>query len=278
MALWKSRTVPNLLGIIQKTNTLYNHPMNSRNKSLILPLLLLLVALLVADGVQAQRRRSRGNQVFRAYPAIGATASQMRGDELRGFKKWGISAGVGAMLSLSNDNMWQLSVEADFAQRGSQNKTHDPYRLLGFTMNYVDIPLTFHFTYPYGGITVGLGLVYSRLVQQPHGTMYYTPNYFIPDTSDMSFDKNDFSAALDFRFPIWRGLTVNFRFQHSLLPVKKNWGFTEYRSAAAGGVESWTNNCYNSSISMRLLYVFGDSKHTRHRYNKPSPNKKKKRR
>lgn len=241
--------------------------------------IVIIMMFLLANDIQAQRRRGRGHQVFRAYPAFGATASQMRGDELRGFKKWGISAGVGTMLSLSDDDKWQMSVEADFAQRGAQNNTSDPYRLLGFTMNYVDIPVTIHFTDPYGGITVGLGLVYSRLVQQPHGTMYYTPNYFVPDTSDMSFNKNDFAAALDVRFPIWRGLTFNFRYQHSLIPVKNNWGFTGYPSTSSDNFDTWTNNCYNSSISMRLLYVFGDNNHNgKHRHNKPSPNKKKKRR
>lgn len=235
-------------------------------------ILLILALLMFSGNLQAQRRGGKGKQVFRAYPAIGVTSSQMRGDELRGFKKWGISAGVGTVLSLGKDDTWQFSVEADFSQRGSKNSTPNPYRLLDFTMNYVDIPLTVHFTDPYGGITVGLGLVYSRLVQQPHGSMYYTPNYFVPDTSDMTFNKNDFAAALDVRFPIWRGLTINFRYQHSLLPVKQNWGFTGYRSENSNDFETWSNNCYNSSITLRLLYVFGEKNH---HHNKPSSHKKK---
>lgn len=230
--------------------------------------------LLLGGNAEAQRRHGRGKQVFRAYPAFGATFSQMRGDELRGFKKVGLTAGVGATLSLSRDDTWTMSVEADFSQRGSKNVTAKPFRLLGFTMNYVDIPLTLHFTDPYGGITVGLGLAYSRLVQQPHGTLYYSPTGLVPDTTDMSFNKNDFAAALDVRFPIWRGLTFNFRFQHSMLPVKKNWGFTDYES----GGTSWTNNCYNSSISFRLLYVFGEGNHKKHIPSKNNSKKNKKRR
>ena len=237
--------------------------------------ILFLILIVLLGDLQAQHHRSRGRQIFRAYPAIGATTSQMRGDELRGFKKWGLSAGVGASLSLSRDDSWTMSVEADFTQRGAKNLTHTPYRLLGFTMNYVDIPLTLHFTDPYGGITIGLGLAYSRLVQQPHGLIQYSPNSFVPDTTDMSFNKNDFSAALDFRFPIWRGLTFNFRFQHSLLPVKNNWGFTSYDN----GENKWTNNCYNSSISVRLLYVFGEgNSRKKHIPSRGSAKKHKKRR
>lgn len=220
------------------------------------PIIIALILLLTVSQTIAQRRSDR--QIIRAYPLIGATASQIRGDELRGFNKWGITAGVGSEVTISSNNLWKLSLEAVFSQRGAYNNTNDPYSLIQFTMNYVDIPLTLHFTDPYGGITIGVGLSYSRLVQQPHGMMFYNAGYFIPDTSDMTFLRNDFSAALDLRFPIWRGLTFNLRFQHSIIPVKRDWMFTEHYSAAEGDEHSWTNDCYNSSVSIRLLYVFGE--------------------
>jgi len=234
-------------------------------KTRLTTLILLLSMLLTGATGWAQRYSNR--QVIRAYPAIGATASQMRGDELRGFRKWGFTTGVGAVVDLSSDAKWQLSIEADFAQRGAYNNTHEPYSLFGFTMNYVDIPLTLHFTDPYGGMTFGLGLVYGRLVQQPHGVMIYQPGYFEPDTANLTFLKNDLSAAIDVRFPIWRGLTFNFRYQMSLMPVKRNWGFTGLRNEGDREVTSWQNNVYNSSISIRLLYVFGDQQDHK-KYNK----------
>ena len=247
-------------------------------QSSIQAIILLLLLLVTCVDVEAQRGRGRGRQLFRAYPSFGATVSQMRGDELRGYDKGGFTAGVGAMMALDRDGAWNASIEADFTQRGAQNKSHNPYRLEGLTMNYVDIPLSVHFTDPYGGITLGLGLVYSRLVQQPHGTLYYTPDSFIPDTSDMSFLKNDFSALFDVRFPIWRGLTLNFRLQLSLLPIKKNWGFTEYPPTAPTKPLHWTNNCYNNSISLRLLYLFGDNRHKKHIPYKSHSKKNKRRR
>ncbi|MBP5547951.1 MAG: hypothetical protein J6X58_03545 [Bacteroidales bacterium] len=235
-------------------------------------LLLILVTLLVHSlPLQAQRHRDR--QIIRAFPALGATASQIRGDELRGFNKWGITAGVGAAISLSNNGLWQMSLETDFSQRGAFNNTNDPYSIFGFTLNYVDIPLTVHFTDPWGGLTIGLGLQYSRLVQQAHGQIFYNKDYFIPDSSDMSFLKNDICAAIDMRFPIWKGLTFNIRYQHSLFPIKRNWNFTEYYSAAEGDFHTWSNNCYNSSISIRLLYLFGDDPSIKYRNKKTSKNK-----
>lgn len=222
--------------------------------------------------VHGQRGQSR--QVIRAYPVVGATASQIRGDELRGFRKWGFTAGVGSVVDLSSDAKWQMSLEADFSQRGAFNNTHEPYSLFEFTLNYVDIPLSVHFTDPYGGMTFGLGLVYSRLVQQPHGLIIYQPGYFEPDTSDMSFLKNDLSAALDIRFPIWRGLTFNFRYQLSLLPVKRNWSFSGYHHDGDKTPTTWQNNLYNSSLSIRVLYVFGDDRYYK-KHNKHNIKKKK---
>ncbi len=121
-------------------------------------------------------------------------------------------------------------------------------------------------------MTFGLGLVYGRLVQQPHGLLIYQPGYFEPDTSDMSFLKNDLSAALDVRFAVWRGLTLNFRYQMSLLPVKRDWHFTGLQNEGDREISTWQNNLYNSSLSLRVLYVFGDDN------SKSLRNKNKKRR
>ncbi|MBQ7061979.1 MAG: hypothetical protein IJM88_01640 [Bacteroidales bacterium] len=228
-----------------------------RKLTLLLPLLLY---LLIAPDAQSQRRRGSrySRQIIRAYPTLGATASQIRGDELRGFRKWGFTGGVGAEVGLTSNGRWAFTVEADFSQRGAYNNSGDPYSIFGLTLNYVDIPLTVHFTDPYGGITIGAGLVYSRLVQQPHGEMRYSPAYFVPDTSNMTFLRNDLAFALDMRFPIWRSLYFCLRWQHSLIPVKKDWQFTEYRNATETGKVTWSNDLYNSSISVRLLYKFGD--------------------
>lgn len=248
-------------------NSLLKDNMSDKNKIFFLTLLL----LLTTATTQAQRRQN--SQVIRAYPVLGATASQIRGDELRGFRKWGFTAGVGAIVDLTSNGQWQMSMEADFSQRGAFNNTHDPYSIFNFTMNYVDIPLSVHFTDPYGGMTFGLGLVYGRLVQQPHGLIIYQPGYFEPDTSDMRFLKNDLSAAFDVRFPIWRGLTLNIRYQLSLFPIKRNWSFTGQHHVGEREITTWQNNLYNSSLSLRLLYVFGDDRYYK-KYNKVSKKKK----
>ena len=212
---------------------------------------------------QAQRRGSDDGIVIRAYPSLGVTASQIEGDYLKGFKKWGFTAGVGAQLYLGRTDRWSLSMEADFAQRGASEYNHGaevPYNIKGMTLDYIDVPLTFHFTDPWGGITVGVGLVYSRLIRQPHGTLSFSPTYVEPDTTDLTFLRNDLAVAGDIRFTVWRNLMLNLRMQYSIIPVKRNWTFVEHTSANDSNPPIVTvNDCYNFSVAVRLIYMLGDA-------------------
>lgn len=209
-------------------------------------LLLILFLLLLSPTVSAQR--------IHAFISSGVIAGQIEGDELKGFNHFGYSGGVGALASISHTNRWGMSIEAAFSQRGAYNNSGDPYSI-NLNLNYIDIPLLIHYQDPYGGMLFGLGIEYSRLVQQPHSTMKYNPAYFVPDTADMHFLGNDFSVVADARFVIWRGLQFNLRWQHSLFPIKKEWQFSEYLNNGLT-IKTYTNNCYNHAISIRLLWQF----------------------
>ena len=191
-------------------------------------------------------------QRIHAYLTSGVTLSQIEGDELKGFRSTGYVGGIGALASISDNNRWGLTTEALFARRGAYNNSGDPYSA-NIKLDYIDIPVLLHYQDPYGGMLFGLGLCYGRLVQQPHFQGKYNPNYFVPDTSDYSFSHDDFAVVADARFTVWRGLQFNIRWQYSLLPVKRDWQFSEYRQ---GRWYSWSNNCYNHSLMFRLIYQF----------------------
>lgn len=214
-------------------------------------LVAVLFLFMLVPTAQAQR--------ISAFVSAGATTSQIEGDELKGFKKWGFVGSVGAFANISSNGRWHLSIEAGYARRGAYENSGDPktpYHI-NLSLDYVDIPLTLFFKDPYGGIYIGLGPVYSRLVRQPHDEIAYNPDYFVPDVSDMTFLKNDFALAGEIRFPVWRGLMMSLRYQYSLIPVKKDWLFTEYLRANKSKAQVNINNCYNSSAMIRLLWQFG---------------------
>lgn len=193
-------------------------------------------------------------QRIAAYVSSGATVSQIEGDELKGFDKWGYTGSVGAMINLSENGMWKMSLEAGYSMRGAYNNSGDPYNIK-VNLSYVDVPLTAFFRDPYGGILIGVGPVYSRLVQQPHDVISYNPDYFIPDTSNMTFLKNDLALAGEIRFTIWSGLQFSVRYQRSIISIKDSWNFTEIANNRA---HSWKNvGIYNSSVMARLIWQFG---------------------
>ena len=218
--------------------------------------LAILLMLVLPAGLSAQR--------IHAFVSSGATASQIEGDELRNFKKYGYIGGVGALASISDNNLWGLSVEALFSQRGSRSTgdTRNYLYRMNLSINYIDIPVMIHYQDPHGGMLFGVGLSYGRLLDQAHGTIGYDSLFFMPDTSDMRFLKNDFAVVADARFTIWRGLQLGIRWQHSIFPVKRDWNFYKYNGVGYNENGEYaryittTNNCYNHSISIRLIYQF----------------------
>ncbi len=206
----------------------------------------LLILLLSLLPLAADAQRIHG------FVSSGAVFSQIEGDELKGFRHYGYTGGVGALAAISNNNRWGLSVETIFSQRGAYEGSGDPYSL-SLTLNYVDIPVLLHYQDPYGGMLIGAGLVYGRLVQQPTGKMLYNPYSLVPDTSDMHFQKNDLCAAIDARFSVWKGLQLNIRWQYSIIPVKRQWHFDR---SVQNRWEGEDNDCYNNAITIRLIYQF----------------------
>lgn len=228
-------------------------------------ILVLLCASMIFNFHFSTFSSATAQQRIHAFVSSGMTVSQIEGDELKGFKQIGYTGGVGALMSLSNNNQWGVSMEALFSQRGARSTQNTRYYLyyLNIRSNYIEIPLLFHFRDRNGGMMFGAGVSYSRLVRQPQGEVGFNPSFFVPDTTDKDFLANDFMVVADARFTVWRGLQIDLRWQYSMLPVKRDWNFYRfdgYESDGSGNqVERWittTNNCFNHTISLRLIWQF----------------------
>ena len=77
---------------------------------------LIVFCLLLLPSLQAQRISS--------YAVAGVIASQIEGDELKGFSHWGLHGGVGAIAQLDDIDRWSLSLEADYSCRGIYNQKY----------------------------------------------------------------------------------------------------------------------------------------------------------
>lgn len=239
-------------------NKIHLRPKNTSTKTLLCMLFIYGLCLITPEAVAQHGRRS--SSTIHAYPFIGATVSQVDGDQLKGFKKIGFTGGVGAITQLGSER-WLMSLEAGYAQRGMHENSSREWYKVDLTLDYVDLPLMVHFKDTKGGMTIGAGLCYSRLVRQPHGRMAFNPNTFAPDTSDMTFLRNDLSVVGDIRFSAWRNLKLNIRVQYSLIPIKRDWKFTYFQHPTTP-VE-YIYNCRNFSITTRLFWEFGEVHDTR---------------
>ena len=206
-------------------------------------------------------------QLVKAYSVVGLNISQIDGDEVFGFNKFAPDLGVGVMVPLSPKTPykgWQLSLEILFSQRGAR-ETQDPFAYKS-TLSYIDIPLMVHYIDIIGGWTFGVGVQYGRLVKSKE-------DWGLPDTVisgferpfdfplPPAFEKYDLCIVGEIRFKIWERLKFSFRYQHSILPIRKDVWYYNGKPAGTGapnGYESWSRDFKNNYMSLRLIYMINE--------------------
>ena len=105
-------------------------------------------------------------QVIKGEVFFGGNACQVDGDECYGFKKFGVHAGAGALVPITN---WMdVGLEVLFNQKGAykrdaivSNSTY-PYAY-NLKLNYAEIPLMIYLT-DKDKYSIGLGVSYGRIV------------------------------------------------------------------------------------------------------------------
>ena len=194
----------------------------------------------------AEAQRVKGELIF------GMNATQIDGDEIFGFHKFGLNVGVGGILPFNEH--WSLSIETIFNQKGSYRKdpidvndtTLRPY--YNIRLNYLDIPVLIHYE-DKGGFTFGAGFSWGRTVgieEIEHGVKVETTTLAGP------YKRDDVNILADIRFKIWKKLKFNFRYAYSVLPIRT-------RVFTNSIQQTWERTQYNSMLTFRLIYVFNEA-------------------
>lgn len=87
----------------------------------------------------------------------GANASQVNGDKLAGFDKFGLNIGAGVKREISNKSSFQI--EFLYSEKGSKDvvSTSNPIPDTLFQFNYIDIPIVYSYmVYPKLNLEVGI--------------------------------------------------------------------------------------------------------------------------
>lgn len=187
--------------------------------------------------------------------AIGTNLSQVDGDEVVGFKKFGLN--VSAIAIIPFKKKWSISLEASYNQKGAYEKLPriaQPDKSLPYynlRLSYAEVPIIIHFT-DKGFLTVGLGMSYGRLVSVKE--IEWGENTELSLYSG-DYARNDLNGIFDLRIPIFKRLSFNFRYAYSFIKIR-----TRTYSNIAG--DTWTRDQYNNLLSFRIHYIFNEPKNT----------------
>lgn len=191
-------------------------------------------------------------QFFKAEIIGGANLSQVDGDETFGFKKIGLTGGVGVVAPLGKN--WALSLETLYSQKGSKlrqqrvDSLDGSYRL---SLGYAEVPVMIQYT-DKDVVSFGLGLSWNRLVsvdEMRHG-------YRIDSVTLTSkvFDKDDFMAFADMRVRIYKNIIASTRYSYSMNKIATR----TLKDSESGRLNErdWFNNVW----SFRLIYMINEKR------------------
>ena len=190
-------------------------------------------------------------QKIKGEVILGMNASQIDGDEIYGYYKFGLNTGLGAIVPLSKH--WSFSLETIFNQKGSyQNESIEldtlPTPYYKVNLNYLEVPVMMHFE-DKETITFGAGFSWGRAIgikETEHGKTVETTTLSGP------FKRDDVNILLDIRFRVWQRLKFNFRYAYTMFPIRTR---TFENSAGA----KWERTQFNNLLTFRFIYVFNEA-------------------
>jgi hypothetical protein len=210
-------------------------------------------------------------QIFIGGFTVGTNITQVEGDEVNGYSKIGFNVGPLVMIPLDKKQRFFITMELLFSQKGAYQKNYsndvsarpfndtvlfDPsyqidssiyYKL---RLDYVEVPIVFHYEDPYTGYAFGIGFSWARLVN--YKEMVFGRRLYA-DLQSGRYYRNDWSFIVDVKIPLYRGLKFNFRYQYSMVPMGAERNFYE-----SYNTPPFTRKPYNNVLTFRLLYTFND--------------------
>jgi len=170
---------------------------------------------------------------FKGGLLAGFCASQMDGDRLAGYHKFGPTAGF--FINRDIDENWAGQFEIRFDQKGAAYVNGEQsYKA---RMNYVELPFMVNYKI-YNKFKAEIGLEPSVLIRS---TVLF--NQFKTNPKYNSFD---LPIAIGGYYTISKSLEINIRFSYSLLPVKGN--------SLSKNIAFYGYNTFNNAFNFVLYY------------------------
>jgi hypothetical protein len=185
-------------------------------------------------------------QRFDSGLIAGFNATQVEGDNFKGYHKPGILTGIFVQTDLIPTVF--AGMEIKYSQKGSRKriKPRDPEPdVYIMRLGYVDVPLFFGFrTNDRGAVVAGVSAGY--LVHSGEFDEYG----LFPPQDQHEFNTFDLQPFLGFQFDMLDQVKLDLRFALSVLPIREHPG-------EAATNYYWLNNQFNNVISLALYYTLG---------------------
>lgn len=198
---------------------------------------------LLLFGVLLSYQLFSAQRAFRANLIAGAVTSQISGDGLGGWDKFGLMGGGEVAVPLSEK--WSFSGGIRYTQKGSRTKRDTiNFNTFAYKLDYIDLPVKLLYSHRRNGeefITAGAGISAGYLVRQRqmNNGEYYDIN---PPFSDFDFAAG-FDATLWFTSKV--GLCAGF--WTSFIPTRPNPSVTNQFSYYERGN-------YNQLLTLAILF------------------------
>ena len=158
-----------------------------------------------------------GQKEFKGGIVFGPTTTQISGDGLGGWDKFGLSAGAWVNIPLGDKLGLGLSMK--YINKGSRTKRDTlTNQSFGFYLNYIDVPLllTYDVSTKKSQLTFSIGPYVGIMMNQK--IKYNGADLAI----DIPFNKTDIGAQLGIAYWMSQKLFVEFDVATSVLPTRPN--------------------------------------------------------
>lgn len=212
--------------------------------------------------VIASLSNSAKAQVFLGEAFVGYNICQVDGDQIMGYFKPGINAGVGVIAPIWKKDKFsiELSLEVLYNQKGAkQGRKYWDHKIDSITgleitgeyklnESYGEVPFMIYFT-DKKLVSAGVGVSYARLMslsEYEHGV-----KTGVTATSG-EYNQNEFNILADVKLRVYKRWKVGFRYSYSLNPIRER----EYFNVMGESLGVFKQ--YNNLFTFRLTYVFNE--------------------
>lgn len=152
------------------------------------------------------------NNSFIPSISLGVNASQVNGDKLAGFDKFGINAGVGIQRKFGTKN--SFAIEFNYSEKGSKDvaSANNPVPDTLFKFNYIDIPLIYSREI-YPKLKLNLGIYNSVLLKATFS------DYVIDYDKSNVIRKTDHGVIVGLEYNFTDNFAVNARVSQSVFDL-----------------------------------------------------------